>query len=141
MANTPNDTSVETILNGLDEAMKKDATQLISMLRRISGHEPAIWNIATIGFDSYHYKYESGREGDCHILGFYPRKDKMTIYLMDGTSPYVELLKKLGKHSTSKACIYIKRLSDVDTNVLEEIVQKSYDYVKSQDGETHRMVS
>ena len=122
-----------------DEQSVADSKVLVDMMKRISGKAPKIWNVGTIGFDSYHYKYESGREGDCHILGFYPRKDKFTIYLMDGTARYTKLLSKLGKHKTSMACLYFKRLSDIQMSILEQILQQSYDYIKSQDGHMHRM--
>ncbi len=123
-----------------DEQTVKDSQVLIEIMQRISGHAPKLWNIGTIGFDTYHYKYDSGREGDSQAMGFYPRKDKMTVYLMDGTSRYSELLASLGKHTTSKVCVYIKRLSDVELPVLEQIVQQSYEYIKSQDGHMHRAV-
>lgn len=97
-----------------------------------------MWGLGTIGFDSYHYRYDSGREGDCQAIGFYPRKGKITVYLMDGTVRYSDLLSRLGKHTTSRVCVYIKRLSDIQLPVLEQIVQKSYTYVKSQDGHMHR---
>ena len=108
------------------------------MMQRISGHEPKLWNMGTIGFDTYHYKYDSGREGDATPISFYPRRDKITIYLMDGTVRYSELLARLGKHTTSRVCVYIKRLSDVELPILEQIVQQSYEYIKSQDGHMHR---
>ena len=94
--------------------------------------------MATIGFDAYHYKYDSGREGDAQAIGFYPRKDKLTVYLMDGTARHAEQLARLGKHSTSRVCVYIKRLSDIELPVLKQILQDSYGYIKSQDGHMHR---
>ncbi len=97
-----------------------------------------MWNVGTIGFDTYHYKYDSGREGDSQTIGFYPRRGKITIYLMDGTVRYSELLARLGKHTSSRVCVYIKRLSDIQLPILEQIVQQSYDYIKSQDGHMHR---
>ena len=119
-----------------DEQTMKDSHVLIEMLRRISGRKPELWNAGTIGFDTYHYKYDSGREGDAHVIGFYPRKMNTTIYLMDGTARYSEQLAKLGKHSTTGYCIYIKHLSDVDLSVLERILQESYEHIKakSKDG-------
>lgn len=122
-----------------DEQTAADARVLIEMMQRISGHKPKLWNVGTIGFGSYHYKYDSGREGDAQTIGFYPRKDKMTVYLMDGTARHSKLLARLGKHTTSRVCIYIKRLSNVDLSVLEQIVRESYAYVKSQDGHMHRV--
>jgi hypothetical protein len=138
MTHEQSDRSVKDLVASLDEQPAKDCQVLIDMMQRISGHEPKLWNIGTVGFDTYHYKYASGREGDCQIIGFHPSKGKITVYLMDGTSRYSELLARLGKHTTSKVCVYIKRLSDIQLPILEQIVQQSYDYVKSQDGHMHR---
>jgi hypothetical protein len=123
--------AVKDYISSLDEQTKKDAEVLLGMMQRISGKDPQKWNAGTIGFDTYHYKYASGREGDALVIGFYPRKGKTTIYLMDGTTRYSELLAKLGKHTTTGYCIYIKQLSDVELPVLEEIVQESYKNIKS----------
>ena len=108
-----NDSSVKDYIASLDEQTVKDCHVLIDMMQRISGHKPTMRNVGTIGFDTYHYKYDSGREGDGHIIGFYPRKGKITLYLMDGTARYSELLAKLGRHTTTGYCVYIRRLSDV----------------------------
>jgi hypothetical protein len=130
-----NDRSVKDFVAALgDEQLVKDSQVLIEMMQKISGSEPRMWNVGTIGFDTYHYKYVSGREGDGLVIGFYPRKGKITIYLMDGTARYPDLLAKLGKHTLTGYCIYVKRLSDVDLSILEQILQKSYDNIKSQDG-------
>ncbi len=88
---TQNDSSVKDFIASLDEQTVKDSLVLIEMMQRISGHKPKMWNAGTIGFDTYHYKYDSGREGDGHVIGFYPRKGKITIYLMDGTVRYATL--------------------------------------------------
>jgi hypothetical protein len=136
------DSSVKNYIASLDEQTAKDCQVLIEMMQRISGHEPKMWNAGTIGFDTYHYKYDSGREGDGHTIGFYPRKGKITVYLMDGTVRYSELLAKLGKHTTTGYCVYIKRLSDIELPILEQIVQKSYENIKSksQDGPIERIL-
>lgn len=134
-----NDSSVKDYIASLDdEQTVKDCHVLIEMMQRISGHEPKMWNVGTIGFDTYHYKYDSGREGDSQTISFYPRKGKISIYLMDGTVRYSELLARVGKHTTSRVCVYIKRLSDIQLPILEQIVQQSYEYIKSQDGHMHR---
>jgi hypothetical protein len=135
---TQDDKSVEDYIASLDEPTAKDTQVLVEMMQKISGHEPKLWNVATIGFDAYHYKYDSGREGDCQIIGFYPRKDKITVYLMDGTVRYSPLLARLGKHSSTRVCIYIKHISDIQLPILEQILKQSYDYNKSQDGHMHR---
>ena len=101
------------------------------MMERITGHQPKLWNVGTIGFGTYHYKYDSGREGDGHTIGFYPRKGKLTIYLMDGTARHAALLADLGRHSTTGYCLYITRLGDVDLSVLEQILRESYEFVES----------
>jgi hypothetical protein len=135
------DRSVKDFIASLnDEQTAKDSQVLIEMMQRISGHEPKMWNVGTIGFDTYHYKYDSGREGDGHVIGFYPRKGKITVYLMDGTVRYSELLATLGKHTTTGYCVYIKRLSEIELPILEKIVQKSHEYIKSQDGHIHQIL-
>lgn len=128
----PNDKTVKDYIASLgDEQTIKDSQTLVKIMQRISGHEPTLWNAGTIGFDTYHYKYDSGREGDGHVIGFYPRKGKLTVYLMDGTARYSGLLAKLGKHTITGYCLYIKRLSDIELPILEQIMQKSYEYIKS----------
>lgn len=131
-----NNKSVKDYLATLDEETAKDSHVLLEMMQRISGQEPKLWNVGTLGFDTYHYNYDSGREGDGLVIGFYPRKGKISVYVMDGTARYAELLAKLGKHTITGYCLYIKRLSDVDMKVLEQIIQKSYDNIKalSKDG-------
>ena len=136
---TQNNPSVEEYIASLnDEQSVTDCRMLMEMMQRISGHEPKMWNVGTIGFDTYHYKYDSGREGDSQTIGFYPRKGKITVYLMDGTVRHATLLARLGKHTTSRVCVYIKRLSDIELPILEQIVQQSYAYIKSKDGHMHR---
>jgi hypothetical protein len=131
--------SVEEVVAALDEQTAADARVLIDLMRRISGHEPRLWNVATIGFDSYHFRYDSGREGDAHALGFYPRTGKTTVYLMDGTARHADLLAQLGTHTTSRVCVYLKRLSDISLPVLEDVLRESYRYLKAHDGTMHRI--
>lgn len=127
---------VKDYLTSLDEQTAKDSKVLMTMMQKISGHKPKLWNVGTLGFDTYHYKYSSGREGDGLMIGFYPRKGKITVYLMDGTARYAKLLPKLGKHTKTGYCLYIKQLSDIKLSVLEQILQQSYDFIKikSKDG-------
>jgi len=125
------DRSVAGFVASLDETTADDARTLIEMLQRITGREPDLWNVGTIGFGTYHYRYDSGREGDAHTIGFYPRKGKLTVYLMDGTARHAELLARLGTHSTTGYCLYLRRLSDIDPGVLEQIVRESYRFVES----------
>ncbi len=135
-----NTTSVKEFIGSLDEQTLKDSKALIEIMERISGNSPKLWNVGTIGFDTYHYKYDSGREGDNFIIGFYPRKGKITIYLMDGTVRYSELLAKLGKYTTTGYCVYIKHLSDVELPILEQIMQRSYENIKSQSGHVNQIL-
>ena len=131
--------AVEDYIASLDdEQTVRDTRVLIQMMQRVSGHHPKLWNVGTIGFDTYHCKYDSGREGDAVPMSFYPRKGKMTVYLLDGTVRHSELLARLGKHTATRVCGYINRLSDIELPILEQIVRDSYEYVKSQDGHMHR---
>lgn len=131
--------SVEDVVSALDEQTAEDCRTLMAVMHRISGAAPAVWNVGTIGYDSYHFAYDSGREGDGHALGFYPRKGKTTVYLMDGTERHSELLAQLGKHTTSRVCVYLKRLGDIDLGVLEQILRSSYAYLKDHDGNVKRV--
>jgi hypothetical protein len=128
---TQTDSTLSEFIASLDEQTAKDTQVLIEMMQSISGHKPQKWNVGTIGFDTYHYKYDSKREGDALVIGFYPRKGKITIYLMDGTARHATLLAKLGKHSTTGYCLYIKRLSDIELPILEQIMEQSYEFIKS----------
>jgi hypothetical protein len=135
-----NTTSVKEFIASLDDQTLKASKVLIQMMQGISGSKPKLWNVSTIGFDSYHYKYDSGREGDSFIIGFYPRMGKITVYLMDGTARYSELLAKLGKHATTGYCVYIKQLSDVELPILEQILQRSHENIKLQDGHINQIL-
>jgi hypothetical protein len=134
--------SIENYLGTLNDATASDTRLLIEVMQRISNSEAKLWNERTLGFSTYHYKYDSGREGDSFVIGFYPRNGKITIYLMDGTARYTELLSKLGKYSTTGYCVVIKRLSDIDVSILEQLVQQSYNYITtlSQDGPINRIL-
>ncbi|HCB00839.1 MAG TPA: hypothetical protein DEP19_00505 [Anaerolineae bacterium] len=126
------DISVKDYIASLnDEQTIKDSQTLLKMMQEISGKKPKLTNEGTIAFDTYHYKYDSGREGDALVIGFHPRKGKITVYLMDGTARYAKLLANLGKHTTTGYCLYIKRLSDIDLSILEQIVEESYENIKS----------
>lgn len=108
-----------------DDQQREDARAIAAMMNRLSGHPATMWGSAIIGFGSYHYTYESGREGDACRIGFSPRKGQMVLYLAEGYDGKEALLARLGKHKTGKACLYIKRLSDVDCAVLEEMCAAS----------------
>jgi hypothetical protein len=124
---TLNDTDVDAFLDGIADAHKReDSRALCRMIAEETGEPPRMWGSSIVGFGSFHYVYASGREGDWMALGFSPRKQNLTLYLMDGFTGYAELLARLGKHSTGKSCLYVKRLADVDVDVLREMVRRSY---------------
>lgn len=117
--------SVEDFLNLVEDDQKReDCFEIVKMMKQVTKKEPKMWGPAIIGFGSYHYKYESGREGDSPQIGFSPRKQNITLYILSGDEN--PLLQKLGKHSTGKVCLYIKKLADVDKKVLLELIKESY---------------
>jgi len=121
-----NDASVAGFLNAIEPAARRaDAKALDKLMRKITGEKPKMWGTSIVGYGAYHYKYASGRQGDAMRVGFSPRKQNLTVYIMPGFSEYRGLLERLGKHTTGKSCLYIKRLSDIDLNVLEAMIGKS----------------
>jgi L-rhamnose mutarotase len=130
-ADERNDITVDEYIASLDESLRQDTQKLQDMMQKISAEKPQLYGYGTIGFGVYKYEYTSGRKGEAHTLGFYPRKGKITVYLMDGTTRYAELLAKLGKHTITGYCIYIKQLSDVDLNVLRQILERSFKNITS----------
>jgi hypothetical protein len=128
----PTAVSVDAFLAGIaDESRRADCKTLVKIMKRVTGAKPVMWGPSIVGFGSYHYKYASGHEGDACLVGFAPRKTDLSIYIMSGFAGRESLLKKLGKHKTAKACLYVKRISDIDPAVLEELVRGSVDYVKA----------
>ena len=113
-----------------DETTRKDCDILIKMMKKITCSTPKMWGHSIFGFGKYHYKYESGHEGDMCITGFSPRKGNLTLYVMADFAQRDALLKKLGKHKATKGCLYIKKLEDVDLEVLEKIVKGSVEWTK-----------
>lgn len=109
----------------VDENKRADAKALVKMMQSASGEKPKMWGPSIIGFGSYHYKYESGREGDMPLAGFSPRKAATVLYGVSRDSDSEALLAKLGNHTTGGGCIYIKKLADVDQKVLETLVSTS----------------
>jgi len=123
---TPTKVSVATFIDALtDPVRRSDAKALIKLMQKASGEEPRMWGPSIIGFGSYHYKYESGREGDMPVIAFSPRKAATVLYGLTGFGDAKALLAKLGKHSTGKGCLYIKKLADVDHKTLEVLIVKS----------------
>ena len=123
--------SVADFLNAVaDEQKRDDAFQLLEIMQAITKEEPAMWGPSIVGFGSYHYVYDSGREGDWPLTGFSPRKQNLSLYIMAGFEKYDDLLEKLGKHSTGKSCLYIKRLEDVHLPTLKKLIRESVKHVK-----------
>ncbi len=123
-----NEASVDEFLSKVeDEQKRKDCFEIIKIMQQVTKEEPKMWGPAIIGFGSYHYKYESGREGDMPQIAFSPRKQNITFYIDVGNNSDNPLLKKLGKYKTAKVCLYIKRLADVDRNVLHELIADSFE--------------
>lgn len=124
----PTDQSVDAFIDAIeDERKRRDSRIIIDMMRAASGEAPVMWGSSIVGFGSYHYKYDSGREGDSPRIGFSPRKQNLTLYVLPGEpdETYQALLGRLGKHTTGKVCLYIKKLDDVDLEVLKEVIEKA----------------
>jgi hypothetical protein len=126
-----NDGSVEAFLAGIaDPKRREDALAVMKLMKSITRAEPTMWGDSIVGFDSYHYVYKSGREGDWFLTGFSPRKQALTLYIMAGFSRYEALMQQLGKYRTGKACLYINKLEDVDLKVLRELITESVRHLK-----------
>lgn len=118
--------SVSDFLNTLpDEKKRQDSFALLELITQVSGSEGAMWGPAIIGFGDMHYKSESGREGEWFKVGFSPRKQNLTLYISGGMTNYADLLAQLGKHKTTGGCLYINKLSDVNLDILKEIIAQS----------------
>jgi len=123
----PTDADVDAFVDAVPHPVRqRDARTLVDLLARVTGEAPALWGPAIVGFGSYHYRYESGRQGDMAAASFSPRKAATTIYLLDGVDAHADLLERLGPHTTGKGCLYVRDLDDVDLGVLEAIVRASY---------------
>lgn len=114
------------------EEKVQDSLALIEMMQRITGHPPKMWGPTMIGFGDWHYVSQSGREGDWFSMGFSPRKPAFSLYITMDATAHPELMKKLGKHTIGKGCIYVKRLSDINMDTLEELARTSYAELKDQ---------
>lgn len=112
------------------EQKKSDSFQLIELMRKITGKPPVMWGTSIIGFGRYHYKYASGHEGDAPLLGFSPRKAAISLYVFTGLDEHLPLLQNLGKFTMGKACIYVKKLSDINLDVLENVCEQSIDFLR-----------
>ena len=127
----PTKASVAAFLKKVPDARRReDAAVVVALMKEVTQLDPVMWGPAIIGFGSCHYKYESGREGDMPMIGFSPRKQNLTLYVMPSDEDHAADLKRLGPHTTAKSCLYIKRLADIDMPTLKRIVARSFAKVK-----------
>lgn len=120
------DASVEAFIDAVDHPRRReDARTLLELMQRVTGEEPVMWGPSIVGYGSYHYRYASGQEADWPVVGFSPRRQNLSIYIMTGFEESDELLSRLGKHKTGKSCLYVNKLADVDLDVLETLVRAS----------------
>ncbi len=123
--------SVTAFINAVpDEQKRKDSFKVIELMKKKSGHEPKMWGPSIVGFGSYHYKYESGREGDMPVVAFSPRKPAIVFYLSGNYDKREKLLQQLGKYKTGKGCIYVRKLADVNEKILTEMISESLSHMK-----------
>ena len=131
------DLSVSEYLNSIgDESKRKDCKKIAKMMKAATGKKPKMWGKSIVGYDEYHAVYESGRELDWMRIGFAARKQAITLYIMDGFKKYDSLMKKLGTHKTGKSCLYIKRLSDIDIDVLQKLIAESLKHFEKKYGKS-----
>lgn len=127
----PTKVSVDKFLKSIDDDQRRDdCIAVAAMMQQITKSEPVMWGPSIIGFGRYHYKYDSGREGDWFLTGFSPRKQSLTLYIMAGFAQYDELMKNLGKHKSAKSCLYIDRLSDIHLPTLKKLIQQSVAHMR-----------
>ncbi|WP_078381184.1 DUF1801 domain-containing protein [Sutcliffiella halmapala] len=125
------DNSVNEFIENVDSPKKReDAYKLLDIFSETTGYDAKMWGPSIIGFGSYHYKYESGHEGDAPLVGFSPRKAKISLYFAPGEPKREALLKGFGKHTTGKACVYINKMADIDVEVLKELINQSVLFLK-----------
>jgi hypothetical protein len=122
--------SVDAFLDTIESDKKRtDAFALLDLFKEATGFKAKMWGDAIVGFGSYHYVYESGREGDSALTGFSPRKQKFSIYIMSGFNKYQSMLSEIGKHKTSKVCLYINKLADIDEKILKKMIKQSINHM------------
>ena len=128
----PTQLKVSDFIAGIENKVKRDdCRELMKLMAKITGNRAKMWGTAIVGYGKYHYKYESGREGDFFLTGFSPRKQALSIYIVSGFSINPELMEKLGKYKTGKSCLYVKKLDDVDRSALAQLVQESVAYIRN----------
>lgn len=127
----PTPQKVAEFIAGIEDKTKQsDCRELMKLMSEITGHRAKMWGTSIVGYGNYHYRYASGREGDFFLTGFSPRKQALTIYIISGFGINPELMGKLGKYKTSKSCLYVKKLDDLDRSVLTQLVEESVAYMR-----------
>lgn len=127
----PTNKSVKDFIDGIaDDTRRRDCRTIMRIMKKVTKARPKMWGSNIVGYGRYHFKYASGREGEWFAAGFSPRVQSLTLYIMSGFRQYASLMKKLGKHTTGKSCLYIKRLDDIDLDVLEELIERSVRHVE-----------
>ena len=127
----PTRSSVSAFLRAVgDDRMRQDCLTVLDIMKKATGTKPRMWGSTIVGFGSYHYKYDSGREGDWFLTGFSPRKQALTLYIMGGFPRHHELMRKLGKHKTGSSCLYVRKLADLDLRVLKQLILQSVRHLK-----------
>ena len=126
-----NENDVIEFIESVDSQTKReDAYRLLDLFTETTGHKAKMWGSSIIGFGSYHYRYESGHEGDAPLVGFSPRKARFSLYLATGDPDREAMLQRLGKHKSGKACVYVNKLDDIDLDVLKDMINQSIDFLK-----------
>jgi hypothetical protein len=129
---TLNDGSVDDFIDTVQDPVRRDdCVKIIRIMQDVTGEPPKMWGAGIVGFGSYHYKYASGREGDWFLTGFSPRKKDLTLYIMSGFKKSGALMNKLGKYKTGKACLYIKSMTDINEDVLKELIGESIEHLNN----------
>lgn len=132
---TENEGKVDNFLNAVaDEKKRADAFQIKTIMEEITGEPSKMWGPSIVGYGTYHYKYDSGHEGDFLKTGFSPRAQNLTLYIMPGFDRYEEKMSQLGKYKTGKSCLYIKKIEDIDLDVLKDLIKSSYQYMTNKYG-------
>lgn len=132
MKTAQNDSDVLEFLHSIEpEKRRADGLKLLDFMNEVTKLKPKLWGPSIVGYGRYHYKYDSGRQGDMLLTGFSPRKTSLTLYVMHGFNDQRSLLQKLGKHKIGKSCLYVNKLEDIDMAVLKDIVEKDMAYMRS----------
>jgi hypothetical protein len=127
----PTEITVDSFLDNIvDEKARGDCYAIIKLMENVTGEKPKMWGPGIVGFGKYHYKYDSGHEGDICLTGFSPRKGNLSLYVLAGFEGQAALLAKLGKHKAGKACLYVKKLDDIDLDVLKSLIRGSVSFLK-----------